>query len=254
MAKNARSSSNQASNSKVHGQAEEPQFRSLHGARETDKYINAGTWPVSSSVPGSFEGEQRVRTRTEVYPNHTRALKRGRDEVGDGSAGKAQPSLEKQRAEASRAMQDRSGARRFEKAKSPGTPNTYERPVADIEADVCGRFERLRASLAEIEGEKPGELPLFTSTHVSDVEAQRPTPHAVGEHTCEWREKYSILATEIRSLRAELSSRTALRQSVAAASADQTVRLENGDLGIEGVTIVMHIRSKDDLVINTDLS
>lgn len=64
------------------------------------------------------------------------------------------------------------------------------------------------------------------------------------------------LAAEIRLLKAELSTRA----SLAIRNADYTGEGgENGvndddDLGIEGVTIIMHLRGRDDLVINTDLT
>ncbi|KXJ94340.1 hypothetical protein Micbo1qcDRAFT_220913 [Microdochium bolleyi] len=56
----------------------------------------------------------------------------------------------------------------------------------------------------------------------------------------------------IRSLRAQFSSGAA-RESVAITSTMMDAGPEGGDLGIEGVTIVMHIRGKEDIVINTDL-
>lgn len=49
------------------------------------------------------------------------------------------------------------------------------------------------------------------------------------EHECEWREKYDNLKTEVG----------------AQGQADE--------IGLEGLTIVLHMKGRDDLVINTDL-
>ena len=63
------------------------------------------------------------------------------------------------------------------------------------------------------------------------------------------------LTAEIRLLKAQMTDRRLSSRDVNAAIAVQ----EHGsrpdeDLGIQGLTIVMHLKGKDDLVINTDLT
>ena len=56
-------------------------------------------------------------------------------------------------------------------------------------------------------------------------------PTAEGQdHQCDWREKYITLKSEFES-----------------------VQEQPDDIGLEGLTIVLHMKGKDDLVINTDL-
>lgn len=50
------------------------------------------------------------------------------------------------------------------------------------------------------------------------------------EHQCDWKEKFLELKSEVEADRGQ-----------------------QGDIGLEGLTIVLHMRGKDDLVINTDL-
>ncbi|KAK6078560.1 ATP synthase delta mitochondrial [Seiridium cupressi] len=80
----------------------------------------------------------------------------------------------------------------------------------------------------------------------SDLDLHRPSAIAPPNHECSWKDRYVALTSEIRQLKAEMSS----------VNHTDTLQheLEHGDtLGIEGLTIVMHLKDKDDLVINTDL-
>ncbi|KAI1840792.1 hypothetical protein JX266_012999 [Neoarthrinium moseri] len=80
-----------------------------------------------------------------------------------------------------------------------------------------------------------------------DLEVHRPQPVAPPNHACSWKDRYMSLTTEIRHLKAEMS---ATHQVEAVLQESQ----ESDNLGIEGLTIVMHLKGKDDLVINTDLT
>ncbi|KAK9779192.1 putative Cep57 centrosome microtubule-binding domain-containing protein [Seiridium cardinale] len=80
----------------------------------------------------------------------------------------------------------------------------------------------------------------------SDLDLHRPSAIAPPNHECSWKDRYVALTSEIRQLKAEMSS----------VNHTETLQheFEHGDtLGIEGLTIVMHLKDKDDLVINTDL-
>lgn len=50
------------------------------------------------------------------------------------------------------------------------------------------------------------------------------------DHQCDWKERYIALKPEIEGGQGQ-----------------------QDDIGLEGLTIVLHLRGKDDLVINTDL-
>ncbi|KAL8400321.1 hypothetical protein RB594_000631 [Gaeumannomyces avenae] len=76
---------------------------------------------------------------------------------------------------------------------------------------------------------------------------------ASDEHECVWKERYLVLASEVHELRVAMSD---LRASELAWHEAHDAALGRGDedeLGLEGLTIVVHMKGKDDLVINTDL-
>ncbi|OLN83412.1 hypothetical protein CCHL11_02988 [Colletotrichum chlorophyti] len=67
------------------------------------------------------------------------------------------------------------------------------------------------------------------------------------------KEHYLALAAEVRHMKAEIVSRERLN---APGLVDVGVNVDQGDeegLGVEGLTIVMHLKGKDDLIINTNL-
>ncbi|KAF3024307.1 delta subunit of the central stalk of mitochondrial F1F0 ATP synthase, atp16 [Neopestalotiopsis sp. 37M] len=83
----------------------------------------------------------------------------------------------------------------------------------------------------------------------SDLDLHRPSAVAPPTHECSWRDRYMALTAEIRQLKAEMSSVTRVLETT-----EREVMHEDRMLGIESVTIVMHLKDKDDLVINTDLT
>ncbi|KAK7908325.1 hypothetical protein PG985_015628 [Apiospora marii] len=93
------------------------------------------------------------------------------------------------------------------------------------------------------------------SGRASDLEIHRPTPIAPPNHDCRWKERYMALTSEIRQLKAEMSTRVSFHDVDAGSGRGQdSQQQQDEDLGIQGLTIVMHLRGKDDLVINTDLT
>ncbi|KAI8232246.1 hypothetical protein K4K55_005748 [Colletotrichum sp. SAR 10_96] len=86
----------------------------------------------------------------------------------------------------------------------------------------------------------------------NEIEVLSPAPVISSEQTCTWKEHYLRLTSEVRQLKAEIMSRERLGSS----GVDVGVNVGEGDdeLGVEGLTIVMHLKGKDDLVINTDLT
>lgn len=102
-----------------------------------------------------------------------------------------------------------------------------------------------------------------TSSQQYTPKSRKPAAEGGGEHQCDWKDKYDTLKTEIEDGRQVQDPGVAkvgqdhqcdwkekylaLESEVAADQGQQ------GDLGLEGLTIVLHMRGKDDLVINTDL-
>ncbi|KAF9872670.1 hypothetical protein CkaCkLH20_09849 [Colletotrichum karsti] len=86
----------------------------------------------------------------------------------------------------------------------------------------------------------------------TEVEILNPVPIMPSNHTCVWKERYMDLTAEVRHLKAEIVSRERIGLSLA--DAGITINQDDDDLGVEGLTIVMHLKGKDDLVINTDLT
>lgn len=71
-------------------------------------------------------------------------------------------------------------------------------------------------------------------------------------HTCVWRSRCLGISSDVEQLKCELNSLARLDQRDEA-SGGLTTRHNCGDSEIKGLTIIVHMRSKDDLVINTDL-
>lgn len=85
------------------------------------------------------------------------------------------------------------------------------------------------------------------------VEVFSPLPIMPPNHTCSWKERYLNLTAEVRQLKAEIVSR---ERRDTPGHVDVGVNVSQDDdyePGVEGLTIVMHLRGKDDLIINTDL-
>ncbi|KAI0013660.1 hypothetical protein F4779DRAFT_346938 [Xylariaceae sp. FL0662B] len=89
----------------------------------------------------------------------------------------------------------------------------------------------------------------WSPSFASDLELHRPTPVAPPNHQCSWKDRYLALTAEIRQLKAEMSTRASLRGVDIGDTGNQ-----DENLGLLGVTIVMHLKDRDDLVINTDLT
>lgn len=114
----------------------------------------------------------------------------------------------------------------------------------------------------------PSKLSAVSPTvRLSDVELQHPEPVIPpnNHHQCSWKTSYMGLAAEMRQLKAELTCRHhPAAKSAGAASAKLSTSVAhvgvqaglNGDenSGIQGLTVVLHLRGKEDLVIHTNLA
>lgn len=102
-----------------------------------------------------------------------------------------------------------------------------------------------------------------TSTKQHTTRSRQPTAERAGEHQCDWKDKYNTLKTEIEDGRqGQASGDTETGNDYQCDWKEKYLTLKSdveddqgqqADLGLEGLTIVLHMRGKDDLVINTDL-
>lgn len=105
---------------------------------------------------------------------------------------------------------------------------------------------------------EPEPQPASNAQRVS-LEVYHPDPIMPPNHNCAWREQYNALAAEMIQLKAEIANKEdrGLDGDDSAAAQDSEEgagdKQEDGQLGLEGLTIVMHLKGKEDLVINTDL-
>jgi hypothetical protein len=77
-----------------------------------------------------------------------------------------------------------------------------------------------------------------------------PSPVMPYDHMCTWRARYMDLKSQIDQFELEASYPPAGKTTE---GVGPSCSHPNGDIDIEGLTVVMHLRGKDDLVINTDL-
>ncbi|KAL7934785.1 hypothetical protein V8C35DRAFT_326681, partial [Trichoderma chlorosporum] len=78
----------------------------------------------------------------------------------------------------------------------------------------------------------------------------------LNRHTCEWRSRYLGLSAAFDKLKIELDiamERQASQNIADGELGDASQQNQNNDDGIEGLTIIVHRRCKEDLVLNTDL-
>ncbi|KAL1854342.1 hypothetical protein Daus18300_011528 [Diaporthe australafricana] len=115
--------------------------------------------------------------------------------------------------------------------------------------------------------EKESEMahPTRASTQQHSAKSRRPTAEKGGEHQCDWKSKYDTLKSEVEKGRPgqafgvdEVSHDHQCEWkdkylALEPKAEDGQGQQQQADLGLEGLTIVLHMRGKDDLVINTDL-
>lgn len=74
-----------------------------------------------------------------------------------------------------------------------------------------------------------GKEPEAATAPAHPIELHHPVSEMGHDHQCDWKEKYMTLQSEVDA------------------------QGQTDDLGLEGLTIVLHMKGRDDLVINTDL-
>ncbi|KAK5629801.1 hypothetical protein RRF57_005516 [Xylaria bambusicola] len=96
---------------------------------------------------------------------------------------------------------------------------------------------------------RPDRNTQHSDTKSSQLEIAKPTPIAPPNHECSWKERYLDLTAEIRQLKAELSTRAS------PASVNGIFGPGCGDgFNLLEVTIILHFRDRDDIVINTSVN
>ncbi|OHE98700.1 hypothetical protein CORC01_05966 [Colletotrichum orchidophilum] len=142
--------------------------------------------------------------------------------------------------------------------------NSRSSTTTDVESKNVNQVTRtLEAGYSTLERFEAGETRINSSvqqvTRLSrsldnEIEVFSPLPIMPPNHTCSWKERYLNLTAEVRQLKAEIVSRDR-RDTPGLVDVGVNVNQEDDyELGVEGLTIVMHLRGKDDLIINTDLT
>ncbi|KAJ3522134.1 hypothetical protein NM208_g12989 [Fusarium decemcellulare] len=126
----------------------------------------------------------------------------------------------------------------------------------DLVEEARSRIRQQPMTTQEVKSTKHCKTTSHSSFEETETvtEIHNPRPLIPYNHVCAWRTRYMDLSTEIKQLKSEASQ-------VAEGQGTQGVDVGVGtsfshkcpDISIEGLTIVMHMRGKDDLVINTDL-
>lgn len=111
-----------------------------------------------------------------------------------------------------------------------------------------------RATASGFTGALATRESLSCGDRASDLELHRPTPIAPPNHDCSWKDRYMALTAEIRLLKAQMTDRLINGEPDTGIAVQDHESRPDEDLGIQGLTIVMHLKGKDDLVINTDLT
>lgn len=108
--------------------------------------------------------------------------------------------------------------------------------------------------------------PDLHSSEDGETHIHNPRPFLPPDHACEWRARCMDLNSEVDQLKSELGeievsqqtieqrSEPLMRGYISVGVGDAMAQHECHEFGIEGLTIVLHMRGKDDLVINTDLA
>lgn len=95
---------------------------------------------------------------------------------------------------------------------------------------------------------KEPTIPPVTPNSESEISLSR--------HVCEWRSRYLGLSDAFDKLKIELDIALEHQASQGIAGGElggASHQYQYDDYGIEGLTIIVHRRSKEDLVLNTDL-
>jgi len=95
--------------------------------------------------------------------------------------------------------------------------------------------------------------PLASRLSAGPHHPQPVMPPGHANHECDWKDRYIALTAEVRQLKAEITGRRDEAVERAGGRPEGEGPERQDEYGIEGLTIVMHMKGKEDLIINTDL-
>jgi hypothetical protein len=134
------------------------------------------------------------------------------------------------------------------------THSTLTSPRSPRRSPPLGPGSILESEHHNSKRETETEHKTFTQHQLSEADIATPTPIAPPNHECSWKSRYLALAAEIRQLKAEMSTRASLMSSDILTTSAHGRSRDDDELGLIGVTIILHFRDRDDIVINTDLT
>lgn len=140
-----------------------------------------------------------------------------------------------------------------------------ENTLARHSAEELQSLQGGKTSSNRQEASRATPLDLLPASGGGDPHIHNPRPFLPPDHACEWRARCMDLHSEVEQLKSEMSemesnhtfeqkSETLMRGYISVGVGDKMAQHECHEFGIEGLTIVLHMRGKDDLVINTDLA
>ncbi|TFA99405.1 ATP synthase subunit delta [Trichoderma ghanense] len=128
-----------------------------------------------------------------------------------------------------------------------GSPTRHKVESEEQLANEQGRMETTAQSSKRFQTDDDTEEPKLAS-NISGGNSELPISH----HICEWRTRYLGLSSAFDKLKIELDE--ALEQQESQRITEEESRRHGyNDDGIEGLTIIVHRRFREDLVLNTDL-
>lgn len=150
--------------------------------------------------------------------SHYAVTDKGREHQFDRTSKTERPTLtSRDKGKAKEVIQEQSDARRSARTPNERHPTTSRQPTAETSSehhcDWKAKYDALKEGIEECR--------LAQGSGVAETG---------NDHQCDWKERYLALKPEVEGGQGQ-----------------------RDDIGLEGLTIVLHLRGKDDLVINTDL-
>ncbi|KAH7170205.1 hypothetical protein EDB81DRAFT_876250 [Dactylonectria macrodidyma] len=129
------------------------------------------------------------------------------------------------------------------------------RRSAEDLVEKSNQAEQVVTATREVRTIKHCKTLSHSSLEETITEIHNPKPILPPNHACEWRTRCMDLSTEVDQLKSEADRESEGRGYVSSDVGVGTNLDEHRcpEIRIEGLTIVMHMRGKDDLVINTNL-
>ena len=187
--------------------------------------LTRDTSPERPRLSAKEKGKGRVNATT-VRPSESQRQSKPYHPVTDkdwerrrGRTSKTEgtPLTSRDKGKAKEVIREQSDVRRSTRASNEQQPAMSRQPTAETGGEhQCGWKNKYDALKAEVDNSRQGQGSGVVETG--------------SDHQCDWKEKYLALKPDVEGGQGQ-----------------------QDDIGLEGLTIVLHLRGKDDLVINTDL-